>query len=120
MQQSLTRAAALRARRTALARKAPWPVSIDGPSALRGIGGVAAASVRVKGSKKPDPEDDEAYPPYANDADPWKAHFAGACHITGSGRNGICQMSLAMPLHPQLRATWRTPQLGGAGAFGRQ
>jgi hypothetical protein len=73
----LTRAAAaLRARRTALARKAPWPVSIDGLSALRGIGGVAEpASVRAKG-KKPDPEDDEAYPPYADDADPWTAHFA--------------------------------------------
>ena len=72
----LTRAAAaLRARRTALARKAPWPLSIDGLAALRGIGGVAEASVRLKG-KKPDPEDDEAYPPYANDADPWKAHFA--------------------------------------------
>ena len=35
----LTRAAAaLRARRTALARKAPWPLSIDGLAALRGIG----------------------------------------------------------------------------------
>jgi hypothetical protein len=73
----LTRAAAaLRARRTALARKAPWPLSIDGLAALRGIGPVAEqASVRPK-RKKPDPEDDEAYPPYANDADPWKAHFA--------------------------------------------
>jgi hypothetical protein len=73
----LTRAAAaLRARRTALARKAPWPLSIDGLAALRGIGPVAEASVRTKGSKRPDPEDEEAYPPYANDADPWKAHFA--------------------------------------------
>jgi hypothetical protein len=73
----LTRAAAaLRARRTALAKKAPWPLSIDGLAALRGIGPVAEeASVRAK-SKKADPEDDEAYPPYANDADPWKAHFA--------------------------------------------
>ncbi len=72
----LTRAAAaLRARRVALARKAPWPLSIDGLAALRGIGGVAEASVRLKG-KKPDPEDDEAYPPYTHDADPWKAHFA--------------------------------------------
>lgn len=34
----LTRAAAaLRARRTALARKPPWPLSIDGMSALRGV-----------------------------------------------------------------------------------
>jgi hypothetical protein len=74
----LTRAAAaLRARRTAMARKAPWPLSIDGLAALRGIGGVAdEISVRPKGKKKPDPDDDGAYPPYANDADPWKAHFA--------------------------------------------
>jgi hypothetical protein len=73
----LTRAAAaLRARRTALARKAPWPLSIDGLAALRGIGGVTETSVRAKGNKKPDPEDDAAYPSYANDADPWKAHFA--------------------------------------------
>jgi hypothetical protein len=73
----LTRAAAaLRARRTALARKTPWPLSIDGLAALRGIAPVAEeASVRPKG-KRPDPEDDEAYPPYANDTDPWKAHFA--------------------------------------------
>jgi hypothetical protein len=74
----LTRAAAaLRARRTALARKAPWPLSIDGLAALRGIGSVAEqASAKTKGNRKPDPEDDEAYPPYANDADPWKAHLA--------------------------------------------
>ncbi|MFD2228070.1 DUF1612 domain-containing protein, partial [Microvirga arabica] len=73
----LTRAAAaLRARRTTLARKAPWPLSIDGLAALRGIGPVAEDKpVRIKG-KRVDPEDDEAYPPYANDADPWKAHFA--------------------------------------------
>jgi hypothetical protein len=73
----LTRAAAaLRSRRTAMARKAPWPVSIDGLAALRGIGGVAGqGTVRSKG-KRPDPDDDEAYPPYANDADPWKVHFA--------------------------------------------
>ncbi|HZA94335.1 MAG TPA: RHE_PE00001 family protein [Gemmatimonadales bacterium] len=73
----LTRAAAaLRARRTALARKSPWPLSIDGLAALRGIGPVAEEKpVRVKG-KTVDAEDDEAYPPYANDADPWKAHFA--------------------------------------------
>ena len=73
----LTRAAAaLRARRTALARKAPWPVSIDGLPALRGIGGLAeGTSVRSKG-KKPNPDDEEAYPAFANDAGPWKAHFA--------------------------------------------
>jgi hypothetical protein len=74
----LTRAAAaLRSRRTAMARKAPWPLSIDGLAALRGIGPVAEqTSIRAKGSKKPDPEDDDAYPAYAHDADPWKAHFA--------------------------------------------
>ncbi|PVE23482.1 hypothetical protein DC522_15680 [Microvirga sp. KLBC 81] len=74
----LTRAAAaLRARRTALARKAPWPLSIDGLAALRGIGGFSAGEAPVRSKlKPPDPEDDEAYPPYANDADPWKAHFA--------------------------------------------
>jgi hypothetical protein len=73
----LTRAAsALRARRTAMARKAPWPLSIDGLAALRGIGGVAEAAAFRPKSKRPDPEDDEAYPPYAHDADPWKAQFA--------------------------------------------
>lgn len=71
----LTRAAAaLRARRTAMARPAPWPISIDGLAALRGIRPVGMDATPKKA--KPDPEDDEAYPPYANDADPWKAHFA--------------------------------------------
>jgi hypothetical protein len=47
----LTRAAAaLRARRTATARKPPWPVSIDGLATLRGLGGVAEDTiVRSKG-----------------------------------------------------------------------
>jgi hypothetical protein len=73
----LTRAAAaLRSRRTAMARKAPWPVSIDGLAALRGIGGVAGAGTVRSEGKRPNPDDDEAYPAYANDADPWKAHFA--------------------------------------------
>jgi hypothetical protein len=73
----LTRAAAaLRARRTALARKAPWPLSIDGLAALRGIGGVAEDKPARSKGKKPDPEDEAAYPPFAHDADPWKAHFA--------------------------------------------
>ncbi|WP_052954799.1 RHE_PE00001 family protein [Microvirga vignae] len=73
----LTRAAAaLRARRTALARKPPWPLSIDGLVALRGIGRVRGEGDHVRPKGKPDPEDDEAYPPFANDADPWKAHFA--------------------------------------------
>jgi hypothetical protein len=73
----LTRAAAaLRARRTALARKAPWPLSIDGLAALRGIGPVAEEKPSRAKNKRPDPDDEEAYPPYANDADPWQAHFA--------------------------------------------
>jgi hypothetical protein len=73
----LTRAAAaLKSRRTAMARKAPWPLSIDGLSALRGIGGVADEASRPSKVKRPDPDDDEVYPLHANDADPWKAHFA--------------------------------------------
>jgi hypothetical protein len=73
----LTRAAAaLKSRRTAIARKTPWPLSIDGLSALRGIGGVADETARRAKVKRPDPDDDEAYPPRANDADPWKVHFA--------------------------------------------
>jgi len=73
----LTRAAAaLRARRVALARPAPWPLSIDGLAALRGLGAVAEDKASRFRGKRPDPEDDEAYPPYANDADPWKAHLA--------------------------------------------
>jgi hypothetical protein len=73
----LTRAAAaLRARRTAMARKAPWPVSYDGLAALRGVGGVGSEAPASSKSKRPDPDDEEAYPAFANDADPWKAHFA--------------------------------------------
>jgi Protein of unknown function (DUF1612)/HTH DNA binding domain len=73
----ITRAAsALRARRTAMARKAPWPISYDGLAALRGVGPVKAEEPKTKGRKKIDLDDDEAYPAYANDADPWKAHFA--------------------------------------------
>ena len=73
----LTRAAAaLRARRTAMARKAPWPLSIDGVAALRGLRPVAEDKPTRSKGKRPDPEDEEAYPLYANDADPWKAHFA--------------------------------------------
>jgi hypothetical protein len=73
----LTRAAtALRARRTAVARSAPWPLSIDGLAALRGIGPVQGEGDLKPTKTKPDPEDEDAYPPFANDADPWKAHFA--------------------------------------------
>jgi hypothetical protein len=73
----ITRAAsALRARRTAMARKAPWPISYDGLAALRGVGPVKAEELKAKGKRKVDPDDDDAYPAFANDADPWKAHFA--------------------------------------------
>jgi len=71
----LTRApAALRAHRTVLARPAPWPLSIDGLAALRGIG--PARGEGETPPKRPDPEDEDAYPTFATDADPWKAHFA--------------------------------------------
>ncbi|WP_262273609.1 RHE_PE00001 family protein [Microvirga yunnanensis] len=73
----LTRAAAaLRSRRTAMARKAPWPVSFDGLAALRGVGGIGSEAPTASRRKRPDPDDDEAYRAFANDADPWKAHFA--------------------------------------------
>ena len=73
----LTRAAsALRARRTAMVRKAPWPISYDGLAALRGIGPVKPDEPKAKGKRKVDPDDEEAYPAFANDADPWEAHFA--------------------------------------------
>jgi len=73
----ITRAAsALRARRTAMARKAPWPLSIDGLAALRGIAPAKAEEPKSKSNKRIDADADEAYPPFANDADPWKAHFA--------------------------------------------
>ena len=46
----LTRAAsALRARRTAMVRKAPWPISYDGLAALRGIGPVKTEEPKPKG-----------------------------------------------------------------------
>jgi hypothetical protein len=43
---------------------------------LRGVGSPAEEKPSRSKGKRPDPEDDEAYPPFANDADPWKAHFA--------------------------------------------
>jgi hypothetical protein len=73
----LTRAAsALRARRTAMVRKAPWPLSIDGLTALRGIGPAAGEGQLQPNRGKRDPDEEDAFPPFANDADPWKAHFA--------------------------------------------
>jgi len=73
----LTRAAAaLRARRTALARKAPWPLSIDGLAALRGIAPTKADAAGSQQHKKLDQNDDVTYLLSADDADPWKALFA--------------------------------------------
>jgi hypothetical protein len=73
----LTRAAtALRARRTALIRPAPWPLSIDGLSALRGIAPVRGEGSSTPKKGKPHGEDETAYPPFAHDTDPWQAHFA--------------------------------------------
>jgi len=73
----LTRAAAaLRARRTALARPAPWPLSIDGLAALRGIAPVRGEGAHIHPACRSDPDDEAAYPPFAHDADPWTAHFA--------------------------------------------
>lgn len=73
----LTRAAAaLKARRTAMAREAPWPVSIDGLAALRGVGGIASEASAPSKVKRRDQDNEDAYPAFANDADPWKAHFA--------------------------------------------
>src|SRR4051812_14724811 len=71
----LTRAAAaLRARRTALKRQAPWPVSIDGLAALRGVAATEGEGGRpAKGSAKTRGADAEAAD---DDADPWDGHFA--------------------------------------------
>jgi hypothetical protein len=67
----LTRAAAaLRARRTTLAKPAPWPVSIDGLAALRG-GPLGAGE--ALGALPPKSGQDE---PDTDDADPWREHFA--------------------------------------------
>lgn len=68
----LTRAAAaLRARRTVLARKAPWPLSIDGLAALRGLTpGSGEVEPLVKG--KVGQTDEEP----ADDDDPLASHFA--------------------------------------------
>jgi hypothetical protein len=72
----LTRAAtALRARRTAMARTAPWPLSIDGLLALRGIG-IGQQEGAGKGAPQDAERDDDPFPPFASDADPWTAHFA--------------------------------------------
>jgi hypothetical protein len=37
---------------------------------------VTEATIVRSTGRKPNPDDEEAYPLYANDADPWKAHFA--------------------------------------------
>jgi hypothetical protein len=76
----LTRAAtALRARRTVLARKAPWPLSIDGLAALRGImpaKGEGRGQPQSRSGQDDSNDRDDAFPAFATDADPWKAQFA--------------------------------------------
>ncbi len=54
----------------------PAPISYGGLAALRGVGPVKTEEPKTKGRKKIDPDDDDAYPAFANDADLWKAHFA--------------------------------------------
>ncbi|MCB8823209.1 RHE_PE00001 family protein [Microvirga rosea] len=65
-------AAALRARRTALVRPAPWPLSIDGISALRGIAIGGGEMAKLSRSA---PRPDEASELYDDD-DPLAAHLA--------------------------------------------
>ncbi|HEU6442772.1 MAG TPA: RHE_PE00001 family protein [Microvirga sp.] len=73
----LTRAAAaLRARRTASARPAPWPLTIDGLAALRGIGPARGEMDHGRRKGRPGPESEDAYLALDSDADPWKAQFA--------------------------------------------
>jgi hypothetical protein len=45
-------------------------------AALRGIGPLNTAANQARPKARPDPDDELAYPPLANDADPWAAHFA--------------------------------------------
>jgi len=67
----LTRAAAaLRARRTALARKAPWPLSIDGLAALRGLT-LGSGEVEPLAKGKVGQTDEEP-----DGEDPLASHFA--------------------------------------------
>jgi hypothetical protein len=78
----LTRAAtALRAITVRLARRAPWPLSIDGLAALRGIMPASDASDEGRSFRSPTTpaggeEGDGAFPAFVTDADPWKAQFA--------------------------------------------
>jgi hypothetical protein len=46
-------------------------------AALRGISSGRGEGENKRTKGEPDLEDEDAYPPFANDADPWKAHFAG-------------------------------------------
>ena len=67
----LTRAAAaLQARRTVMARQAPWPLSIEGLAALRGI---AATEVPIPAKTAPHRRWDSSRD---DDPDPWEGHFA--------------------------------------------
>ncbi|MBZ6078663.1 RHE_PE00001 family protein [Microvirga puerhi] len=73
----LTRAAAaLRARRTVMVRKPPWPLSIDGITALRGIASVQndAAAPRNAAAKRVSASASDAA--LYDDEDPWLGHFA--------------------------------------------
>ncbi|WP_246776956.1 hypothetical protein [Microvirga sp. VF16] len=45
-------------------------------AAPRGIGSLKANAERPRTKTRPDAADYAAYPPFANDADPWAAHFA--------------------------------------------
>lgn len=63
----ITRAASALRARTAMALKAPWPISYDGLGALRRVGPVKAEEPKTKGKKKFDPNDEDAYPAFAND-----------------------------------------------------
>jgi hypothetical protein len=74
----LTRAAgALRARRTVRARPAPWPISIDGLSALRGGAGQGGGPEPEGLVRREDgDQDDEEVLVADEDDDPMKAHLA--------------------------------------------
>jgi hypothetical protein len=48
---------------------------IDGLAALRGIDPAQGEGDYTRPKGKPGPEDEEAYAPFANNADWWKAHL---------------------------------------------
>lgn len=70
---------ALRARRTALARPAPWPISIDGLAALRGLAGSGSepAPSSVSALQAHEQVDDRSTEwDLEDDPDPLASHFA--------------------------------------------